>query len=359
MVTERGTLIYTPKHKMHRASVVSRENPERLESGYKYIMNRTDILKTYDLIEDFEPANDEDLERVHERSYIDFMEGYCSRGGGFLGDSTYVQKGTCMAARYSAGGAIEACRRIKNGYRAGFALVRPPGHHALPDNYGGYCIYNNGAVAARWLQAQTARRFGVMIVDWDGHAANGTMRAFFDDPSVLTISLHRDPQGFYPHDGFSHQVGSGEGRGYTVNVPLPAGAGDKEFKRACEEIVFPLAKRFSPDFVIGCNGFDSHYSDNVVGLKLTSESYHFIAHELAHRYPRKLAVIMEGGYEKFNGKLLHTILSGMMARDNPYKDVEIDLSGSILQKGSVRKQTEDSIKELKTVLKDYPLGDVF
>ncbi len=360
MSNPKGALVYTPKHQIHRASVVSRENPERLESGYKYIKNRTDILKRYDLIEDFDPASDEDIARVHEKSYIEFMEGYCKKGGGFLGDSTYVQKGTCVAARYSAGGAIEVARRITSGYEAAFALVRPPGHHALPDNYGGYCIYNNAAIATRWLQAYKPHKYSkIMIIDWDGHAANGTMRAFFDDPSVLTVSIHRDPHGFYPHDCYPHQIGSGDGRGYSVNIPLPAGAGDIEFKRICDEIVFPLGLQFSPDFVLACSGFDSHYSDSVVGLKLTSKSYHFIAQELAHKYSGKLAVLMEGGYEKYNGKLLHTLLEGLLKRDNPYKDIEIDLSGSIIQKGNVRKETEDNILELKSILRDYPLGEVF
>ncbi len=360
MFKNKGILTYTPKHQMHRASVVSRENPERLESGFKYIKNRTDIFKTYDLIEDFQPASDEDIARIHEKSYIDFMEGYCKKGGGFLGDSTYVQKGTCLAARYSAGGAIEVCRKVSSGYKTGFALIRPPGHHALPDNYGGYCIYNNAAIAARWLQSEKPNTYSkIMIVDWDGHAANGTMRTFFEDPTVLTISTHRDPHGFYPHDGYPHQIGSGAGRGYTVNIPLPAGAGDKEFRRVCEEIVFPLEKEFSPDFVIGCSGFDSHYSDTVVGLKLTSGSYHYIAKELAHRYTGRLAVLMEGGYEKFNGKLLHTLLAALMKKDNPYKDVKIDLSGSLMQKSNVRKETEENIVELKSVLCDYPLGKVF
>ncbi|MFO7992108.1 MAG: histone deacetylase [Thermoplasmata archaeon] len=352
---KKGVIVYTNKHQIHRASVVSRENPERLESGFKYIKNRTDILDHFDMDQEFEPATREDLERVHEKSYIDFMEKYCENGGGFLGDSTYVQKGSCRAAKYSSGGAIELCDQVKKNYDYGFALIRPPGHHATLDNYGGYCLYNNSAVAARWLQEK--RRINkVMIVDWDGHAANGTMRIFYDDPTVLTISVHRDPNGFYPHDGFLHQIGKREGRGYCVNVCLPAGSGDPEFKKVCESLVFPLANEFNPDFVIGCNGFDSHHSDPVVGLRFTSRSYHYIAKKLSMKYNGRSALLMEGGYEKFNGKLLHTLLSGLSLFDNPYEELEDNLSHSILQKGSICKETDEMLKELKNLLRDSPLG---
>jgi len=334
--------------------MVSRENPERLERGYKFIQNRSDVLDYYDLLEDYEPANEEDLLKVHEKTYVDFIEGYCKKGGGFLGDSTYVQKGSCKAARYSAGGAIEVCKRVMSDYQAGFALIRPPGHHALPDNYGGYCLYNNAAIATRWLQEQGKRK--IMIVDWDGHAANGTMRTFYSDPDVLTISVHRDPEGFYPHDGFSHQIGKAAGRGYSANICLPRGASDSELKKSFKEIVFPLAEAFDPDFVIGCNGFDSHQSDSVVGLNYTADSYHFISYELGKRYKNKMSLVMEGGYEKFNGKLLHIVLFGLLGKENPYGELKENLSSSIIQKGSVCKDTMDNIEGLKSILKEFPLG---
>ncbi len=350
-----GCLVYTPIHQIHRASVTSRETPERLDSVYKYIKNRTEILDVFSIIEEFEPACIEDILRVHEKPYLDFMKGYCEKGGGFLGDSTYVQKGTWKAAKYSAGGAIEACKKVLENYDVSFALIRPPGHHALPDRYGGYCIFNNAAIATRWLQNQGHKK--VMIVDWDGHAANGTMRVFYDDPSVLTVSLHRNPDGFYPHDGYTHQVGRGAGMGYSANLCLPLGAGDKEFKLACEKILFPLAKEFEADFVIGCNGFDSHHSDNVVGLRYTSASYHYIANKLSQMYGGRLALLMEGGYEKFNGKLLYTILCGLTHADNPYVETDDDvLSHSVIQDSNVCKDTLDSIKKLKNTLVDYPIG---
>lgn len=351
---KKGVLLYNKIHRIHRASMVSRENPERLERGYKFIKNRSDILEYYDLLDDYEPASREDIMRVHERPYVDFIEGYCSKGGGFLGDSTYVQKGSCKAARYSAGGAIEVCKRVISDYRTGFALIRPPGHHALPDNYGGYCLYNNAAIAARWLQENRKRK--IMIIDWDGHAANGTMRTFYEDPDVLTISIHRDPEGFYPHDGFTHQIGKAAGRGYSVNVCLPRGAGDSELRRSFRDIVFPLADVFDPDFVIGCNGFDSHQSDSVVGLNYSIDSYHYISSEIGKRYENKHSLLMEGGYEKFNGKLLHVVLSGLLGKKNPYDGVEKSLSSSIVQGGSVCKDTINNISELKRILKDFPLG---
>ncbi len=350
----KGCLIYTPKHQIHRAAVTSRETPERLVDGYNYIKNRTDILDSFELVEDFPPATEEDILRIHEKPYVEFMKNYCEKGGGFLGDSTYVQKGTCKAARYSAGGAIEACRRVMGDDDVSFALIRPPGHHAMPDRHGGYCIFNNAAIAARWLQDQGMKK--IMILDWDGHAANGTMRIFYEDPTVLTISIHRNPEGFYPHDGYIHQVGRGAGMGHSVNVCLPHGAGDKEFKMACDQIVFPLIREFLPDFVIGCNGFDSHHSDEVVRLRYTSKSYYFIAKRLSEMYNGRLALIMEGGYKKFNGKLLHSILSGLSGKDNPVEELDDNLSRSLMQMTNIFKETEDHLDRLKSTLSDYPLG---
>lgn len=347
-------MIYNPIHQIHRAAVTSRETPERLTDGYNYIKNRTDILKAFELVEEYEPATEDDILRVHEKPYMEFMKSYCEKGGGFLGDSTYVQKGSCKAARYSAGGAIESCKRVLEGYDSSFALIRPPGHHALPDRHGGYCIYNNSAIAARWLQQQGKKK--IMIVDWDGHAANGTMRIFYDDPTVLTISIHRNPEGFYPHDGYVHQVGRGEGMGHSVNVCLPMGAGDREFKMACDQIVFPLANEFLPDFVLGCNGFDSHHSDEVVGMRYTSNSYYYISKRLSEKFRGRLAILMEGGYKKFNGKLLHTILCGLSGLDNPIEELDDNLSHSMLQMGNVFKETVDSLGRLKNTLSDYPLG---
>lgn len=351
---KKGSLIYTPLHKIHRVESTSRENPERVESSIKYIMNRTDILDYIELTEGFDPASLDDILSIHDKPYIDFMISYCERGGGFLGDSTYVQKGTWNAAIHSAGGAIETCRQVIHGKEFSYALIRPPGHHAFRDKCGGYCILNNSAIAARWLQKQGLNK--IMIIDWDGHAANGTMSVFYDDPSVLTISIHRSPDGFYPHEGFMHQIGRSSGMGYSANLCLPNGAGDKEFKMICEKILFPLADEFDPDFVIGCNGFDSHHSDPVVGLKYTSSSYYYIATKLAEKYSGKLGIITEGGYEKYNGKLLHTLLYGLLGMDNPFPESDNSLSRSIVNKENICKDTLANIDKLKSVLADYPLG---
>jgi acetoin utilization deacetylase AcuC-like enzyme len=172
--------------------------------------------------------------------------------------------------------------------RGGFALVRPPGHHALPGRAMGFCLLNNVAVAARYAQAEL-RLERVAIVDWDVHHGNGTQDIFWDDPTVLFASLHQWP--FYPGSG-----GPGEENETTVNVPLPAGSGDDDYLLAFEERVEPAVRAFEPELVLVSAGFDAHVADPLAGMRVTAGGFRELARRSAVLAPRVTAVL-EGGYD--------------------------------------------------------------
>lgn len=244
------------------------------------------------------PVEKDEVVRTHFASHWDRIQQFCREGGGFLDGDTPVSSGSWDAAVLAAGGAIAAVDAVMDGDVANaFACVRPPGHHAEPEMAMGFCLFNNVAIAARHLiDTRGLRR--VLIADWDAHHGNGTQYSFYEDPQVFYFSAHQFP--FYPGDGTAAEIGRGAGEGYTLNVPLPGGSGDKEFLAGFTDRLLPAMESFRPEFVLLSAGFDAHCDDPLTGLLVTDDGFvqaGLLIKELADHYcDGKWVTVLEGGY---------------------------------------------------------------
>ncbi|MGZ4336889.1 MAG: histone deacetylase family protein [Gaiellaceae bacterium] len=241
-----------------------------------------------------EPATRRDLERVHPPSYLDLLEQL--EAPFWLDLDTIATPTTYEAALLAVGQTLEAVRS------GGFALVRPPGHHALAAKGMGFCLINNAAVGARYAQAELGIE-RIAIVDWDVHHGNGTQSIFWDDDSVLYVSMHAWP--FYPGTG-----GPDEQRDTVVNIPLAIGTGDAQALSAFERIAVPAVEAFAPELVIVSVGFDGHAEDPIGPLLLTDRAFYELARRSAALAPR-CAAVWEGGYNLTTlPRLVETALEG-------------------------------------------------
>jgi len=241
------------------------------------------------------------LEMVHTSDEIEFVRRVCQEGGGFLDQSdTPVGPESYDVALLAVGATLAACDAVMAGrVRSAFAAVRPPGHHAEPNKPMGFCLFNNIAVAARYLQ-RTAGIERIAIVDFDVHHGNGTQAAFDQDGSVLFVSLHQHPRTCYPGTGFEWETGTGAGEGKTLNIPLPPGTDDVNFLAAMDQLVVPRLDEFQPQFILVSAGFDAHADDPLSHLELSEEGFGRITQRLVAAADRhcagRLVSVLEGGY---------------------------------------------------------------
>jgi len=224
-------------------------------------------------------ASEDQLLRAHAAEYLALLQAVDRPVQ--LDPDTLATETSWAAATLAAGIALEAVDR------GGFALVRPPGHHALADRAMGFCLLNNVVVAARYAQAELGIR-RVAILDWDVHHGNGTEAMVQGDESVLFVSLHQWP--FYPGTG-----GPGTSVGNVVNVPLPAGSGDAEYRSAFEAVVRPAVTAFAPDLLLVSAGFDAHAEDPLGQMEVSADGFRELARSAGRRAPR-VAALLEGGY---------------------------------------------------------------
>ena len=277
------------------------ENQTRLSQILPFL-DEAGILADIELLEPA-PATIEQLRRVHAPALIERIREVSVAGGGMLdmGD-TYATSDSYELARLAAGSTSAVVDQILTGQaQNGFALVRPPGHHAEHNRISGFCLFNNVAVAAR--QAQVVHGVKrILILDFDVHHGNGTQDIFYDDDSVMFISAHLFlPRMFYPGTGDFQELGNGFGHGYTVNVPLIPNVGDVGYGRILTELVKPLAQQFKPELILVSAGYDAHWQDplSMAGLSLTgyaemSQALVQLANELAHG---RILFVLEGGYQ--------------------------------------------------------------
>jgi len=274
------------------------ENAERLVSIMQKL-NEVGITEKLGRIVPVKAAK-EQIQYVHADTYMKQVEATCIGGGGMLDPDTPLCRDTYEIALLSAGGVLKAVDEVmdeSNNLKRIFALIRPPGHHATADKGMGFCIFNNIAIAAEHLK----RKYGVeriLIADWDVHHGNGTQEVFFEDPSVLYFSTHQYPH--YPGTGWIDEVGKGEGEGFTVNVPLPAGTDDAGYLYALNHVLVPIARDFNPEFVLVSVGFDAHVADPLASMNVTSHGFGLFTDaikDIAETNSKgRIVMALEGGY---------------------------------------------------------------
>ena len=290
--------VYDDVYLEHKTGFGHVERPERLEA----VVQRLEGSGLLSKLVRIEPqaASTEWVTTVHSRDYVERVRRSCE-GEAHYFDSmdTIVSERSYEAALAAAGGVLAAADAVVAGkVSSAFCAVRPPGHHAIRDRALGFCLFNNVAIAARYVQKKHELE-KVLIVDWDVHHGNGTQATFYDDPSVLYFSVHQYP--FYPGSGAEGERGAGEGVGFTLNVPLHAGCGDKEYLEVFRKRLQPAATEFRPDFVLVSAGFDAHEDDLLGEMRVTSEGFGRltrIVKEIADACCQgRIVSVLEGGYE--------------------------------------------------------------
>ena len=256
------------------------------------------------------------LTAVHPERYVASIERTCAAGGGLLDADTVVSERSFEAALHAAGGAVRMVDLLLDGEAsAAFSSHRPPGHHALPSQAMGFCLFNNIAVAARYaLDARHLER--VMILDWDVHHGNSTNQVFHASNQVLFVSIHQSP--LFPGTGPAYDVGEGEGRGFTVNLPVLPGSGDEVWVSLVEHVVVPLAHAFEPQLMLVSAGYDAHRDDLLADCAVTEEGFAAMARAVSgacQSLAAPVGGVLEGGYAL--GALGRSVAATLQAFSTP------------------------------------------
>ena len=291
-------LLYDPAYLRHDTGPAHPERRERL-------IATTDYLEKQPWFCELKPVAPRMIERkwveqIHTADYIERAAEACRQDDAYLDVlDVSISRQSCDVAMLAAGGVITLADNVISGeIDNGFALIRPPGHHAERSMALGFCLFNNVAILARYLQKHHGLD-RILILDWDVHHGNGTQHTFEADPSVLYISLHQYP--FYPGTGAAHETGTGRGQGTTLNCPMPAGATDEHYRTAFSEQILPKIDAFKPEAVLISAGFDAHADDPLAQINLSTEFYGWMSlrmMEAAEKHAEgRVISMLEGGYD--------------------------------------------------------------
>jgi acetoin utilization deacetylase AcuC-like enzyme len=289
--------LYDERFLDHDAGAWHPERRERLTSTMAHLQAQAWFEQLHMLAPRI--ADEASIERVHSSDLIARARSACEKELPYLDVmDTGVSRDSFNVALLAAGGAqVLADRVIAGDVNNAFALCRPPGHHAEHNLALGFCLFNNVAIAARYLQKEHGLD-KILILDWDVHHGNGTQHSFDDDPSVLYVSTHQYP--YYPGTGAYSETGVGRGEGATLNCPMPAGAGDEQYREAFVEKILPKIDKFAPEFVIVSAGFDAHVDDPMANISLSTEFFGWMSArvmEIADKHCNgRLISLLEGGY---------------------------------------------------------------
>ncbi len=319
------------------------ENPERLVHIYNMLRELGQEGLVY-----VEPraATHGEIALNHDLSYIQFVAETKGKIQKRLDPDTVTSPKSYEAACMAVGGFLELGDALFAGtITNGFALVRPPGHHAERERAMGFCIFNNVAVGARYL----VKKYGlkkVLIVDWDLHHGNGTQHSFYGDSGILYVSTHQYP--YYPGTGWYDEVGSGEGKGYTINIPLTPGMGDADYVYVFEQIIVPVARTWKPEVILVSAGFDIHRNDPLGGMNVTESGF-----------TKMTKILMDAAEEACGGKILFLLEGGydLSGLTNSVKAVVLQLRKTPFYvqdiESSPTNEVRQTIQQVKKALQPY------
>jgi len=290
--------IYDPTYLNHDTGPGHPESPQRLTATMKHLQG----VEWFGDLPAFTPrcCDLTLIEAIHTPGYIRRVEEACHAGKPYLDSmDVAISKDSYDVALLAAGAPIRLADEIMAGnINNGFALVRPPGHHAEQDQALGFCLFNNVAIAARYLQNH--HKIGnILILDWDVHHGNGTQHAFYTDPSVFYISTHQSP--YYPGTGAAGETGAGTGKGTTLNIPMPAGSGDRDYETVFNETILPMIDDYQPEFILISAGFDAHETDPLAHMRLSTGFYGWMTARIREKAAAsshdRIISVLEGGYD--------------------------------------------------------------
>ena len=290
-MTQKTGFVYHPDYLKHDTGPNHPERPDRLRASLS-ALQESNIWEQLHPIEPT-PASTAQISYAHEPTYPEYIKQHCAAEIPLTYDTSVV-KASFDIALLSTGGVLRAADAVATGaVQNAFAMVRPPGHHATPNRSMGFCLFNNIAITARYLQREHGAG-KVAIVDWDVHHGNGTQDIFYEDESVFFFSIHQSP--LYPGTGSTYERGSGKARGTILNVPMPAGSGDSEYTEIFTDILIPALQKFAPEFTLISAGFDAHYLDPLANTELTADGFATLTNLMLEFADGRVVSALEGGY---------------------------------------------------------------